>query len=429
MTISPASSDHGSKSYTKHRRSLPRVLRALRHRNYRLFFIGQLISLIGTWMHSVAQGWLVLRLSNSASMLGLTAAASAAPAFLFSLPSGVLAEYISKRRLLLISQAIAMSVAFVIAILTLLGTVSVWQIVACAAVVGIANTLEAPARQAFTLEITGNEDLSNAIALNSLLFHSARFIGPTIAGFMVAAVGEGWVFLLNGLSFVAVIYCLLAMQSSAHRRLARHDISLRAFGTRAISQLLSYLPTAPRIKLLLLHSAIMSFFGFAYLPLMPLIVRDLLSADARGLGVLLGVSGCGSVVAAITLAYVRAGFPRELVLRWSGVFFPLLLVLLSQQSSVTAALPISFFMGWTGVMTMVLANTVIQSEVDDQYRARVMSLFTLSVLGLGPFGGLLLGSIVSYGLSVQVVLGSVGVLTALLVYRTTRHLKNSPKEI
>ncbi|MCS6880802.1 MAG: MFS transporter [Oscillochloridaceae bacterium] len=387
----------------------PPIFRALRHRNYRLFFAGQLISLTGTWMQSVAQGWLVLRLSNSPAMLGLVAAATSLPVLLLSLPAGALADRVSKRRLLLICQAVAMALAMVLAGLTLTERIEVWHVVALAALLGAVTAFEGPTRQAFTVEMVGREDLLNAIALNSSIFNAARTVGPAVAGVVVALIGEGPAFALNAASFVFVIASLLLMRLPAFQPPG---------GVRQGGQLregLRYIQNEPRVRALLLQAAAISFFCFTYIPLLPVFARDILHVGASGLGMLSATSGLGALTAALMLAQFGDAMPRGRLLRIAALAQPLLLIAFSASRWMPLSLLLIGLTGWAGVTTMALTNTLIQAIVPDRLRGRVMSVFTLLLMGLSPMSGMLAGSIAQMAGSVPLVVAGSALAGWLMV--------------
>lgn len=377
----------------------PPIFRALRHRNYRLFFIGQLISLTGTWMQSIAQGWLVLRLSNSPAMLGLVAAAASLPVLLLSLPAGTLADRVSKRWLLLVSQVVAMALAVILAWLTLTERIEVWHVVALATLLGVITAVEGPTRQAFTVEMVGREDLLNAIALNSSIFNAARTVGPAVAGVVVALIGEGPAFALNAASFVFVIASLLLMRlppflppSGVQRRGQLHE------GLR-------YIQNEPRVRALLMQAAAISFFCFSYISLLPVFARDILHVGASGLGMLSATSGLGALTAALILAQFGDAIPRGRLVRLAALMQPVLLIAFSASRWLPLSLLLIGMAGWAGVTTMALTNTLIQSIVPDRLRGRVMSVFTLLLMGLSPMSGMLAGGIAQ-------VVGSVPLVVA-----------------
>ncbi|MCX7791456.1 MAG: MFS transporter [Chloroflexaceae bacterium] len=387
----------------------PPIFRALRHRNYRLFFIGQLISLTGTWMQSVAQGWLVLRLSNSPAMLGLVAAASSLPVLLLSLPAGTLADRVSKRRLLLISQVVAMVLAIVLAGLTLTERIEVWHVVALAALLGTVTAFEGPARQAFTVEMVGREDLLNAIALNSSIFNAARTVGPAVAGVVVALIGEGPAFALNAASFIFVIASLLLMRLPPFRPPG---------GVQERGQLregLRYIQNEPRVRALLMQAAAISFFCFTYIPLLPVFARDILHVGASGLGMLSATSGLGALIAALILAQFGDAIPRGRLVRLAALTQPVLLIAFSVSRWLPLSLLLIGMAGWAGVTTMALTNTLIQSIVPDRLRGRVMSVFTLLLMGLSPMSGMLAGGIAQAVGSVPLVVAGSALAGWLIV--------------
>lgn len=392
----------------KRRLRLPAMLRALQHRNYRLFFIGQLISLTGTWMQTVAQGWLVLRLTDSPSLLGLVAAFASLPVLLFSLPAGALADRVPKRTLLLMTQVVAMLLALVLALLTLTGLVQVWHVLLLAALLGLVNAFDAPARQAFTVEMVGRADLLNAIALNSSIFNGARTIGPAVAGMVVAAIGEGPAFLLNGLSFLAVIAGLLMMRLPPFQAPS---------GTRSVHQLregLSYIASEPAVRSLLLLAGSLSLFGFVYIPLLPVFARDVLGAGASGLGWLSAASGMGALTAALLLAQFSDRIRRGHLVIAALLIYPVFMIGFTLARSLPLAMLLLALSGLSGVTAMALTNTLIQSIVPDALRGRVMSVFTLLLMGLSPLGGMFAGVIAEYVGSVPLVVAASAALAWLI---------------
>jgi MFS family permease len=376
---------------------LPPMLRALRHRNYRLFFIGQLVSLTGTWMQSVAQGWLVLRLTDSPALLGLVAAASSLPVLLLSLTAGTVADRVSKHRVLLATQVVAMLLAAILALLTITGLVQVWHVFVLAGLLGLANAFDAPARQAFTVEMVGREDLLNAIALNASVFNAARTIGPAMAGIVVALIGEGPAFGLNALSFVFVIAGLLMMRLPPFTRPA---------GGRRSGQLregLGYIAGEPRVRALLTQAAAIALFCFVYIPLLPAFARNVLGAGAGGYGALSAANGLGALAAALMLAQLGDRLPRGRLLTFAVLVYPGLLITFTLMRSMPLALLLMLVTGWAGVTTMALTNTLIQSIVPDALRGRVMSVFTLLMMGASPMGGMVAGVVAEFVGSVPLV--------------------------
>ncbi len=382
---------------------LATTLRALRHRNFRLFFAGQLISLIGTWMQNVAQSWLVYRLTGSSALLGMVGFAGQVPVFLISPLGGLIADRHSRQRTVIATQTSAMVLAFVFAALTLTGSIRVWQIFVLAALLGIVNAFDIPARQAFLVEMVGRDDLINAIALNSSMFNGARIIGPAIAGILVAAIGEGWCFFANAVSYIAVIIGLILMTippaaARVHEgSAASHIIE----GFRFVAH------TGP-IRALLLLLGLVSITGMPYAVLMPIFADRIFHAGARGLGILMGFSGLGALMGALTLATRREvkGLGRWVAIS-CGVFGASLIVFAFSRSFWLAAaglVPVGFAM----MTQMGASNTLIQTMAPDRLRGRVMSIYSMMFMGMAPVGALLAGIIAErFGAPVTVAAGGV----------------------
>ena len=369
-----------------HRSRLALMLRAFKYRNYRLFFGGQCISLIGTWMQTVALSWLVYRLTGSPLPLGVTGFANQAPSLLLAPLTGVTADRFDRRRILLITQSLAMLQAFALAALVLSGTPQVWQIITLAALLGFVNAFDIPARQAFVSEmVEKREDLANAIALNSSMFNSARLIGPSIAGVCIAAFGEGICFLLNAFSYIAVIAALRAMRMPAGGGTAGR----KAGG--GFAEGLKYAFGFPPIKYVLLMLALGSLLGMPYAVLMPAYVKEILHGGPRTLGFLMACSGTGALLGALRLAGRRhpSGLERGIPL-FTAIFGTGLLAF--SFSTVFAFSAVFIGMASFGMISfMASANTLVQTLVDDDKRGRVMALYSVAFMGMAPFGSLLAG--------------------------------------
>jgi MFS family permease len=355
-----------------------------RHRNYRLFFVGQLISLVGFWMQAIAQSWLVYRLTDSPMLLGLVSFAGQAPMLLITPFAGVFADRLPRQRILFVTQIAMMSCASVFAILALTGVIHVWHIVLIAALSGTANAFDVPTRQSFTVEMVGREDLPKAIALNSIMFNAARLVGPAIAGVLVAAIGEGWCVALNAVSYIAVLTSLSMMKVAPQPpREHNHPLADLRDG-------FAYVTTHPETRTLLLLLATSSLFGTSYLTLMPVFARDVLHGSSDLLGYLMSAVGAG----ALTGAIVISRFPRPLlrvVPYAASALFGGALVLFSQSAfiwlSILLLVPAGFGMMAMGVAT----NTLIQSSIDDNMRGRVMAYYVMSFIGMVPISALLAG--------------------------------------
>lgn len=400
---------HGAKSSSR----LRITLRALRHRNFQLFFSGQFISLIGTWMQNIAQAWLVYRLSGSSLLLGSVSFVGQIPVFLIAPLGGTTADRHNRQHVVIATQTVAMILAFLLALLTLTGKIHVWHIFLLAASLGVVNAYDIPARQAFLVDMVGKEDLMNAIALNSSMFNGARIVGPAIAGILVASIGEGWCFFVNGVSYIAVIIGLFLMRVEA-RKLATDQGPLEHIieGFQFVRR------TAP-IRALLLLLGLVSLVGMPYTVLMPIFADRILHGGARGLGILMGATGVGALAGALTLAS-RAGL--EGLGRWTaiaaggfGVF--LLLFAYSRHFWISTALlvPVGFCM----MLEMSSSNTLIQAMVPDRLRGRVMAVYSMMFMGMAPMGALLSGALADrVGAPLAVATGGMASIVGAIVFGT-----------
>jgi len=400
----------GTESPTEQNPSLPRgkiqlsaTLRALRHRNFQLFFSGQLISLIGTWMQTVAQAWLVYRLTGSSLLLGSVGFASQFPVFLVAPIGGIVADHYNRQRVVIATQISSMILALILAVLTLTGRVQVWHVFVLAALLGVVNAFDIPGRQAFLVDMVGKEDLMNAIALNSSMFNGARIIGPAIAGILVARIGEGWCFFVNAVSYIAVIVGLWMMRvqprSYADDRVSPLGHIIEGF--RFVSQ------TAP-IRAILLLLGLVSLVAMPYTVLMPIFAHRVLHGGARELGILMGATGVGALLGALTLAArtgVR-GLGRWVAFACGGFGVSLILFSFSHNFWLSTALllPVGFFM----MLQMSSSNTLIQAMVPDHLRGRVMAVYSMMFMGMAPFGALFAGALADrLGAPITVAMGAV----------------------
>ncbi len=364
---------------------------ALRHPNFRLFISGQLISLTGTWMQNTAQGWLVYQLTNSKLMLGLVAAAGSLPLLLFSVWGGSLADRYPKRRIVLCTQAVMMSSALVASLLIWTGRIQVWHIVSLAALAGLAMAFDLPARQAFMMEMTSREDLMNAISLNSSIVNGARVVGPSVAGFLMASVGVGLCFFLNGISYVAVIAGLWLMRLPKFTPPEPH-----ASTWDHMAEGFRYAWVNRRIRVMLILFAIVGTFGWSYSVLMPAFARDVLGVGQGKYGMLLSANGVGALVGALTVASAgRQANRRLLVLGGLWVFAAMLLMLALAQSYVLAMVYLAVA-GWGMLIFFSTINTLLQTSASDHMRGRVMGIWALVFGGMTPIGGLLAGTLSHY---------------------------------
>ncbi len=365
-----------------------RTFAALRHRNFRLFWTAQLVSLTGTWMHAVAQGWLVLELTDSPFWLGAVGAAGTLPILLFSLLGGVAADRVPKRGLLLASQGTATALALLLGTLAALGAVSVWHVLGIAFCLGTVNALDMPSRQAFVVEMVGREDLLNAIALNSFTFNAARAVGPALAGAIVAAAGTTSCFFINAASFVPVVAALALM-----RGLTAPPPRPRASVATDLREGFAYLAGERRVQGFIALVGAGSLLGFPCITLLPAFARDVIHTDARGFGLLMGASGVGALFSALALASRGRSEVGGRAVVGAGLLFASTLALFAATRSLAAALPLIAISGGGMVAQAASANTVVQAAVPDALRGRVMSIFTLVMMGGMPLGNVLVGAL------------------------------------
>lgn len=365
------------------------LFRSLRHRNFRLFFSGQLVSLIGTWMQNVGQAWLVLEMTGSSFKLGAVSALQFAPMLFLSFPAGVLIDYFPKRRIIIASQAVMMLLAFTLAFLDWTGLVRYWHVVVLATLLGIANTIDMPARQSFLIEMVGKEDLMNAIALNSSVFNSARVIGPAVAGLLIGAYGTAACFLVNGLSYLAVILGLYYMRFEGKPREGERRY---AWG-KDIREALHYIRSRPVILTTIILVAVVSVFGANFTVLVPVFARQELHRDAAAFGFLMSAFGAGALAGAFSLALFSRRGPSPAFLLGGGLGLSLALIAIGFQNSYALTAVLLVFSGWFLVTFFGLSNTTVQLETEDHLRGRVMSVYTLTFGGLTPFGSLFAGAV------------------------------------
>jgi len=366
--------------------SLDQTFAALKYPNYRLWFFGQMTSLFGTWMQSTAQGYLAFELTHSAAYLGYISFASGLPSWLLILFGGVVADRVPRRSLLVVTQTLQMLLAFVLALLAFLHVVQPWHIVALAFLLGVTNAFDTPARQSFVLELVDREHLTNAIALNSTMFNTAVVVGPATAGLAYAAFGPGWCFLLNGVSFIAVIAALLQM------KLKRPPI--RPHHTSALSELkegLRYAMGHPIIRALVAMMSISAVFGISYGTIFPAWAVDVLHGDARTNGLLVSARGVGSLIAALFVASTAHTGKKGRILTFGTFLFPVALLGFAFARWLPASLLLLVVAGGAQVLFGNLANALVQTQAADELRGRVMALYSLTFMGLQPLGGLLVG--------------------------------------
>jgi predicted MFS family arabinose efflux permease len=385
---------------------------ALKHRNYQLFFIGQLISLIGTWMQNVSQPWLVYQLTGSPLYLGIVSFASAVPIIILSLWAGVFIDRVPKRKLLLITQTLAMLQAFLLAADVFLGWVQPWHVVIFAFCLGAINAFDAPTRQSFVIEMVGKEDLPNAIGLNAAMFQMARIVGPSIAGILLAIIGPAWCFFLNGISFIAVIICLWLMQVASTIG-AQRDMNPIA----QMREGLSFIRHNQLVLTLLGMVAVANIFAFGYSALMPAFAQDVLHQGPEGLGLLSASVGAGALIGALTVASLGNFKHKGLVLTLGNVFFPVMVLLFSMSKIFPLSMAILVGAGLGFMIQNAMTNTLVQTSVPDHLRGRVMSVYMLVFQGFFPIGSLMAGVIAqNFGVPIGAAFGGTIALAAGLFW-------------
>jgi MFS family permease len=390
----------------------PAALRSLGHKNYRLFYGGQLISLTGTWMQIVAQSWLVYRLTGSAATLGFVAFAGQIPGFVLAPIGGTIADSFSRHRILITTQILAMLLAFALAILTLTGSVAVWHVYVLAALLGVVNAFDIPSRQAFVADLVGREDLVNAIALNSSMINGARLVGPAMAGLLVATIGEGWCFFVNAVSYIAVIAGLLRM------RVERREPSAeRRSPVRRIVEGFSFVGRTGPIRALIILLGLVSLFGMPYTVLMPVFADRILHVGAGGLGMLLGAAGVGALGAAFLLLARRGVRGMGRWVAFSSAGFGASLVLFSQLRDFRMAVAVLVVVGFSMIIQIASSNTLVQAMAPDALRGRVMAVYSMMFLGMAPVGALLAGWLAErMGAANTVALGGVCCILSALIF-------------
>jgi MFS family permease len=397
------------------------MFRALSHRNYRRFWVGAFLSNVGTWMQAVAQGWLVLQLTDSAFWLGLDAFMATVPGFFLTLAGGVFADLVDRRRLLLNTQVVAGLAAFALATLVGTNSVNVWMILGFSFITGCCMAIAGPSYQAMTFDLVGREDLANAVALNSSQFQLSRVVGPVFAGLGFKFFGLAGCFYANGISFIAVVIALNLVHFDKSKKNLSHSVKDRHALWRDLIQGFRYVRKRPRVFSLLSISAVTSLFGAPYLTLVPVYARDIFKLGETGLAWMMGIAGAGAFCAALLLAYL-GDFQRK---GWSvlgGAFsFGICLICFALSTNLAVSLVFLFGVGFSIVTSVAVANTLLQKLVTDQMRGRVMSMFILSFIGAMPIGNLVAG-VVSHRFGAPVTLAAGGL--AIILYVTIVALSN-----
>jgi MFS family permease len=369
--------------------ALKQIFRALKYRNYRYYYAGQSISLVGTWVQNIAMGWLIYRLTGSALLLGTVAFAQQIPSLFITPFAGVLADRMDRQRVIILSQVGAMLVAFVLAALVLTDTIEVGHILVLAAINGIILAFDTPFRQSFVPDmIPDPEDLSNAIALNSSLYNLARFVGPPIGGVLIATIGEGWCFFINGVSFLAVIAGLMAMRIAKKPRQPR-----KASVLNQLQEGLRYAWSEKPLRYLLVLVGLSSFFGLPFQALLPVFAADVLHGDSAMLGILTGALGAGALTGAFYLAARKRVATIPVTIFRTAMVFSVALGLFAISSNLYLSMAALAVTGFGMIVHFNSTNTILQTISDDDKRGRVVSLYSLTFMGITPLGSLLAGSV------------------------------------
>lgn len=367
-----------------------RTFAALRHRNYRIWFFGQIFSLIGTWMQFAAQDYLVYELTKSPAYLGYVSFINGVPAWLFMLYGGLIADRIPRRTLLIITQTAMMSLAFVLAALVFTGLVAPWHILLMAFFLGIANAFDAPARQSFIVELVEREDLTNAISLNAAMFNSANIVGPAVGGLIYAWVGPAWCFTINGVSFIAVILALVLIQ------LPHFTPSVHQNALAELKEGFQFILGSPLVRFMILSIGLVSMFAFSLLTLIPAWAVNVLGGDVRTNGILVAARGSGALVGALMLASLAGYNIRGRLWITGSYVIPVGMLIFSLTRSLPLSLLLLSITGWSMIMMANSTNALVQSHIPDHLRGRVMGIYTLTFMGLAPIGSLIIGWIADW---------------------------------
>lgn len=368
-----------------------RAFGALRHRDFRVFYVGQLLSLAGTWMQSTAQGWLVLELTDSALLLGIVTAVTSLPTLLFSLWAGDLADRADKRRIILVAQAVSLAAALVLAVLTDTGAITYPALLSLVFVLGTASAFEIPTRQSFFVELVGPADLPNAIALNSAAFNATRIVGPALAGVVISAAGVAACYYANAVSYVAVIVGLLMMRLPPFVPRPRTASTLES-----IREGLAYIRSDRLVRTLVWLIAGMSVTALPYVMLLPVFARDVLRVGAPGLGSMLSATGAGALAAGVSLAAGRVRIPRGRLIIGAAAGFSLVLMAFALSPSYPLSLVLLALAGFTMILNNASVNALLQSRVPDHLRGRVMSVYVFMFVGMTPLGALQAGALAKW---------------------------------
>jgi MFS family permease len=395
---------------------ISQIFSSLESRNYRLYFTGQGISLIGSWMQSIAMSWLVYRLTGSVFLLGLVGFTSQIPSFVLSPFAGVFTDRFNRHRIMVLTQILFMVQALILSVLVLTNIVAVWHVIVLSLFYGFISAFDAPARQSLVVNLIDKpSNLGNAIALNSAMFNGARLIGPAIAGMLIAAVGEGFCFLINAISYIAVIVSLLKIHISFTEKKPITDIR------KGFKEGLKYTFGFYPIRTLLIILSIISLIGLPYSALMPAYVDKMMKGDSHTLGFLMSAAGAGAFIAALYLASRKTVIGLGKIIAINTLIFGVGLICISLSTKLWLSLIIVFFLGFGMIASAASINTLIQTLADEDKRGRVMSFYAMALMGMNPIGNLLTGTIASgIGLSLTLLYAGIILIIASIWFETTR---------
>ena len=391
------------------------IFRAFKYRNYRLFFTGQGISLIGTWMQRIAMSWLVFRLTNSSFLLGLVGFTSQIPTFILCPFAGVIADRVDRLRIMIVTQILSMIQAGILAFLVISNRIAVWHVVILSVILGMVTAFDIPSRQSFIVKMVDKrEDLGNAIAMNSFMFNSARLIGPSLAGIIISAFGDGICFLLNAISYIAIISALFAMKVKPDERAKSNNRILEDLKIGS-----AYTFGIPPIRNVLLLLGLVQFVGMPYTVLMPIFAKDILGGDANTLGFLMAGVGCGALFGAIFLASRKNAQGLDRIIPMASTIFGIGLIFFSLSRVFATSLLLISLCGFGMMVQMASCNTVLQTIIDDDKRGRVMSFYTMAFMGPAPFGSLLGGWAASHiGAPNTLIIGGIISILGAVIFAT-----------
>lgn len=394
------------------------VFASLESKNYRLYSLGQGISLIGTWMQNVAMSWLVYRLTGSVFLLGLVGFTSQAPTFILSPFAGVITDRLNRHKIMIATQVFFMLQAILLAVLVLTNAVQVWHIITLSLFFGFISAFDAPARQSLVIDLIEKpEHLSNAIALNSAMFNGARLVGPGIAGFTIAIVGEGICFTINAVSYIAVIWALMAMNMTQKQKSAKQETNLKKSFSEGFKYTFGFAP----IKILLILLAIISLLGLPYVVLMPAYAKELLQGGSAMLGLLMSSVGAGALIGALYLASRKTVLGLGRIISISTVTFGIALIIAAYSKSEWLSLLSLFFTGLAMITVIASINTLIQTLADEDKRGRVMSFYAMALMGMNPIGNLLAGTIATViGITYTLAIGGAATIAAGIWFQKQR---------